>query len=246
MARLIEQKDNLKDLLTLKNETAEEADLYFYGDIVSSWWGAWDDTDQYPEAVKKFLEGAAGKNINVHINSGGGSVFAGITIYNMLQHFDGQVTVYVDGTAASIASVIAMAGDRIILRTGASLMVHKPSAVLWGGYNADELQQMAAQLDEIQKCIMQVYKENKAAGVDLAQIEEAVNRETWLTSDEAADLFNVEIETSMQAAACESEYIARFLERPPQYAQGQGSKADIETVKAEYEILNLGGYKSDL
>lgn len=246
MAKLTGQKDNLKDLLTLKNETAEEADLYFYGDIVSSWWGAWDDTDQYPDSVKKFLEGAAGKNINVHINSGGGAVFAGITIYNMLKHFDGQVTVYVDGMAASIASVIAMAGDRIVLRTGASLMVHKPSAVLWGGYNADELQQMAAQLDEIQKCIVQVYKEHKAEGADLNEIEEAVNKETWLTSDEAAALFNVEIETSLQAVACKSEYIAKFLDCPPQYAQGEENRADIETVKAEYEILNLGGYQSDL
>lgn len=246
MAKLIEQRDNLKELLTLKNETGEEADLYFYGDIVSSWWGAWDDTDQYPDSVKKFLEGAAGKNINVHINSGGGAVFAGITIYNMLKHFDGQVTVYVDGMAASIASVIAMAGDRIVLRTGASLMVHKPSAVLWGGYNADELQQMAAQLDEIQKCIVQVYKEHKAEGADLNEIEEAVNKETWLTSDEAAALFNVEIETSLQAVACKSEYIAKFLDCPPQYAQGEENRADIETVKAEYEILNLGGYQSDL
>lgn len=245
MAKIINPKDNLKELLTLKNETDESADLYFYGDIVSSWWGVWDDTDQYPESVKKFLENAAGKNINVHINSGGGAVFAGITIYNMLKHFDGYITVYVDGMAASIASVIAMAGDRIILRTGASLMVHKPSAVLFGGYNADELQQMAAQLDEIQKCIMQVYKEHKADGVELSKIEEAVNKETWLTSDEATELFNVEIETSMQAVACESEYIAKFLNCPPQYAQGK-IMADIKTVKVEYEILNLGGPKSDI
>lgn len=241
-----ELKDNLKNLLEIKNITDEEAELFLYGDIVSSWWGAWDDTDQYPDSVKKFLEGAAGKNINVHINSGGGSVFAGITIYNMLKHFDGKVTVYVDGTAASIASVIAMAGDRIILRTGASLMVHKPLLCLYGGYNADELRQMAGQLDEIQKCIMQVYKGKRAKGVSLEEIEEAVNKETWLTSDAAAEMFDVEIETSLQAVACESEYIAKFLECPPQYAQDKKNLADIEKVKAEYEILNLGGPKNDL
>lgn len=241
-----ELKDNLKNLLEIKNATDEEVELYIYGDIVSSWWGAWDNTDQYPESVKKFLEGADGKNINVHINSGGGSVFAGITIYNMLKHHNGDVTVYVDGTAASIASVIAMAGDRIILRTGASLMVHKPLLCLCGGYNADELRQMAGQLDEIQKCIMQAYKEKRAEGVSLEEIEEAVNKETWLTSDAAAEMFDVEIETSLQAVACESEYIAKFLECPPQYAQDKKNLADIEKVKAEYEILNLGGPKNDL
>lgn len=246
MAKLLEIKDNLEDLLKIKNETDEEADLYFYGDIVSSWWGAWDDTDQYPEAVKKFLDGAKGKNINVHINSGGGSVFAGISIYNMLKNHDGKVTVYVDGMAASIASVIAMAGDRVIMRTGSSLMVHKPSACLLGAYNSDEMLQIATELDEIQKCIMQVYKEHKAEGATLEKIEEAVNKETWLTSDEAAAFFDVEIETSLQAVACESEYIAKFFDHPPQYAQGKGSKADIETVKAQYEILELGGPRNDL
>lgn len=56
-----ELKDNLKNLLEIKNATDEEVELYIYGDIVSSWWGAWDNTDQYPESVKKFLEGADGK-----------------------------------------------------------------------------------------------------------------------------------------------------------------------------------------
>ena len=51
-----ELKDNLKNLLEIKNVTDEEADLFLYGDIVSSWWGAWDNTDQYPDSVKKFLE----------------------------------------------------------------------------------------------------------------------------------------------------------------------------------------------
>ena len=115
--------DNLQNFLEIKNQTENSADLYFYGDIVSSWWGAWDDTDQYPEAVKNFLDGVKGKDLNIHINSGGGSVFAGITIYNMLKNHSGFKTVYIDGLAASIASVIALAGDKVVMRTGSSLMI---------------------------------------------------------------------------------------------------------------------------
>ena len=103
----------LKKLFTFKNETATSADLYFYGDIVSDWWGAWQDEDQYPDAVKNFLAEHQGKDLNIYINSGGGSVFAGIAIYNMLKRHQGKKTVYVDALAGSIASVIAFAGDKI-------------------------------------------------------------------------------------------------------------------------------------
>ena len=61
-----------------KNATETSVDLYFYGDIVSDWWGAWQEEDQYPEAIKNFLTEANGKDLNIYINSGGGSVFAGL------------------------------------------------------------------------------------------------------------------------------------------------------------------------
>lgn len=61
--------ENLNQFLEVKNVTESTADLYFYGDIVSSWWGAWDDTDQYPESVKKCMDKAKGKDLNIYINS---------------------------------------------------------------------------------------------------------------------------------------------------------------------------------
>ena len=108
----------LKELMQLKNETDESVDLYLYGDIVSGWWGKWEDEDTYPAEIRDFLQSAGGRDINVHINSGGGSVFAGMAIYNLLAHYSGTVTAYVDGMAASIASVIALAADRTVMRTG--------------------------------------------------------------------------------------------------------------------------------
>lgn len=203
-------KDNLTKFLEVKNVTETTADLYFYGDIVSSWWGAWDNTDQYPEAVKNFLDNAKGKNLNIYVNSGGGSVFAGITIYNMIKNYKGSKTVYIDGLAGSIASVIALAGDRVIMRTGSTFMIHKPLLCLWGGYNATDMTKMANDLDAIQRCIMQVYEENLRPGVSMDEIEKMVNAETWLSSDEATKYFNIEIEAGYEAVACSSDYLDKF------------------------------------
>lgn len=232
-------KDNLKELLQVKNMTDTKAELYFYGDIVSSWWGAWDDTDQYPESVKNFLSEAKGKDLDIHINSGGGSVFAGITIYNMLKNHNGNKTVYIDGVAASIASVIAMAGDKVIMRTGSSLMIHKPSVVLWGGYNADDLSKMAKDLDVIQECIMQVYKENILDEKDLKTIEKMVNEETWLTSDEATKYFNIEVEQELNAVACNSEYLEKFSNKTVR--KDLVNNNELEKTKLKIKLLNLGG-----
>ena len=116
--------------MTIKNQTDSSADLFFYGDIVSeTWQSECYEEDMAPGDVKEFLDQLDGtENINIHINSGGGSVFGGIAIYNMLRHNNAHKTVYVDGLAASIASVIMMAGDEIVMPKNATVMIHKPSA----------------------------------------------------------------------------------------------------------------------
>ena len=236
MSKWIEPKDNLSELLQIKNATETEADLYFYGDIVSSWWGTWDNTDQYPDNVKRFLDGAKGKKLNIHVNSGGGSVFAGIAIYNMIKNHDGETVTYIDGMAASIASVIALASDKVVMRTGSTLMIHKPLYNLWGCYNADDFRKMAKDLDAVQACIMQVYKENIVEGVDIKAIEKMVNAETYMTSDEAVKYFNIEIEETLQAVACQSEYMEKFLNVPDTFKNKQ---LEIEKAKAQLEFLKM-------
>lgn len=202
--------DNLKQFLTVKNETLTSADLYFYGDIVSDWWGAWADSDQYPEAIRDFLKEQEGKNLNIYINSGGGSVFAGIAIYNMLKRHSGYKTVYVDGMAASIASVIALAGDRVIIPSNAFLMIHKPYAACIG--NAEECRKLAADLDAIETGILNIYKEHLADGVDIADIQKMVAEETWLNGEEAAKYFTVEVGAA-------KEYAAKFTDTVSAYAK---------------------------
>ena len=205
-------KNNLNNLLQIKNSTETSCDLYFYGDIVDSWWGAWDDMDQYPESIKNFLDEAKGKDINIYINSGGGSVFAGMAIYNMLKRHQGYKTVYVDGLAGSIASVIALAGDKVIIPSNAYMMIHKPWCGLHG--NSTELREMADILDKIEEGILNVYNENLAENADIEVVKAMVNAETWLTGDEASKYFNVNVSESVDAVACTSDYFNKYSKVP--------------------------------
>ena len=165
---------------SFKNQTATSADLYFYGDIVSDWWGAWQDEDQYPDAIKNFLSEQEGKDLNVYINSGGGSVFAGIAIYNMLKRHavKANVKVYVDGLAGSIASILAFAGSEPPeIPANAFLMIHNPWSYCEG--NAAEMRKMADDLEQIRTGILNVYAEHLKEGVTIDQIGELMDAETW-------------------------------------------------------------------
>ena len=206
-------KNNLKNMLEIKNFTDTTCDLYFYGDIVDSWSGAWDDTDQYPQAIKEFLDEAKDKNINIYINSGGGSVFAGMAIYNMLKRHKGYKTVYVDGLAGSIASVIALAGDKIVIPKNAYFMIHKPWCACGG--NANDFREMANTLDKVEQGILNVYKDNLASEMYYDEVVEMVNNETWLTGEEASKYFaNVEIVEPLQLVACTSDLYSKYINTP--------------------------------
>ncbi|WP_270940888.1 head maturation protease, ClpP-related [Romboutsia lituseburensis] len=219
------KNDNLKTFLQVKNQTETSADLYFYGDIVSGWWGAWDDTDQYPENVKNFLDESKNKDLNIYVNSGGGSVFAGMAIYNMLKRHVGNKTVYVDGLAGSISSVIAMAGDKIVIPSNAYLMIHKPWCGTQG--NANDLREQAEILDKIEEGILNVYQEKLKNGIDIETIKEMVDKETWLTGLEASNYFDVEVSNSVDAVATTSEYLDKFTEIPKQLIENKNEKEEL-------------------
>lgn len=230
-------KNNLNEFLKVKNSTDISADLYFYGDIVSDWWGAWTDEDQYPDAVKNFLNDHKGKDLNIHINSGGGSVFAGITIYNMLKNHKGYKTVYIDGLAASIASVIALAGDKIVMGTGTQFMIHKPLSWITG--NADDMRECANLLDQIQEGIMQVYKENLKNEDDYEIIEAMVNAETWLSNEEACKYFNIEINSTIEAVACTSDYFEKYIRTPKNLIEDHSNAKNVNEEEKNKLLMEI-------
>lgn len=208
--------------LEIKNMTDVSADLYFYGDIVSDWWGAWQNEDQYPDAIKNFLSQAEGKDLNVYVNSGGGSVFAGMAIYNMIKRHGekNKVKVYVDGLAGSIASVIAFAGtEPPEIPSNAFLMIHKPWGAISG--NADEMRKMADDLDKIQTGIMNVYEDHLAEGVTIDQVEALVDAETWLDGKEAAKYFNIAQTDAADYVAAVGDYLSHVGKLPEKFKSHQ-------------------------
>jgi ATP-dependent Clp protease protease subunit len=200
-------------LITVKNLTDQSADLYIYGEIVDNTDWKWDESDVMPDDVLKVLNQVDGlNNLNIYVNSPGGSVFAGLAIYNILKRNKAQKTVYVDGVAASIASVIALAGDRIMIPSNAFLMIHKPWTIAMGDSNF--FRKVADDMDKIESGVMNVYKDNLKEGVELETIQQMVDDETWLSGEEAAKYFNVEVIESKSIAACASEFLNRYNKTP--------------------------------
>lgn len=216
MERILELKNNNKKVgsIEIKNQTENSADLFFYGDIVSeSWLSEWYEDDKCPNDVQKFLEELENvQNINIHMNSGGGSCNGGIAIYNILKRHNANITTYIDGLAASIASVIAMAGNRIVMPENALLMIHKP--LTWSGGNADKLRKDAEVLDVYQKSILSIYMTKAKDGITEEEINDMINKETWLTGKEAAQYFDIEIEDGIDAVACASDCFDRYKNIP--------------------------------
>src|SRR5690625_1566947 len=202
-----------QSLMTVKNLTETSADLYIYGVIVDNTDFKWDESDVMPEDVKDAMEQVEGlKELNIYINSPGGSVFAGQAIYNMLNRNKAKKNVYIDGVAASMASVIAMVGDTIYMPKNAYLMIHKPLTIAIG--NATDFRKMADDLDVIEDGLVNVYEENLKEGVDIETIKGLMEKETWLTGEEAIELFDVEVVEPKNIAAYGGDLLARYEKTP--------------------------------
>lgn len=158
------------------------AELLLYGEIAaSSWWG----DEVTPKQFAADLKGLGDVSlINVRINSPGGDVFAGQAIHSMLKRHPATINVYVDGLAASAASIVAMAGDRVLMPQNAVMMIHDPWTIVVG--NADDMRKAAADLDKIREPVISAYEAK--TGLSRDRIGEMLAAETWMTAEEAVEL----------------------------------------------------------
>lgn len=188
------------------NAESAEADIYIYDEI--GYWGV---------TAKQFVNQlqALGdiKNINLHINSPGGDVFDGIAIYNALKNHGAAITVYIDGLAASMASIIAMVGNPVIMPENTMLMIHKP----WGfaGGDANDMRDYADLLDKVENVLIPAYAHK--TGMDPAKIAEMLEDETWLDGNECLALgFADKVIPSLTAMACINSKRLEEFEKMPQ------------------------------
>ena len=162
-----------------KNEDGERT-LYFDGYIAEE---SWFDDDITPKKFKAELMESGG-DISVWINSPGGDVFAASQIYNMLKEYKGKVTVKVDGLAASAASVIAMAGDEILMSPIAMLMIHNPSTLIWG--EEADMVKAKEMLAEVKESIVNAYE--LKTSLSRNKISKMMDMETWMSAKKAVEL----------------------------------------------------------
>lgn len=231
--------------LEIKNINGNSS-IRFDGDIVDSDWDKWNDTDSCPADVLEALNGLTG-DLDIYINSGGGSVFSGMSIYNILSRYKGNKTVYVDGLAGSIASVIAMAGDKIVMPKNSFLMIHKPLCMVGG--NANDFRKMADTLDTIEQGIINVYATKLKDGANIDDIKSMVNNETWLTGEQASQYFNIEVGEANNAIAFirkndfQNYLNDKLQESKPVANQKQqistSTVEDKEQLELETELLKL-------
>lgn len=188
--------------LVVKNATATSADVFIYGDIVDDGW-KWFESDITPADIKTQLDALKGKELHVFINSGGGDVFAGTAIHNMIKRHDGKTIGHVDGVAASIASVILMACDEIEVPANAYVMIHRPMSGVFG--NVDDHLKICDVLETLEEGIINTYMLHTDLSKDA--LAEMMAAETWMTGDQFAENFakGVTLEEPVEAVACSTE-----------------------------------------
>lgn len=198
------------------------------GEIVDE---EFEDTDVSASGFRDALKQLGDiKELNLHINSPGGSVFQGIAIYNMLKESKAKVNVYVDGVAASIASVIAMAGDSIFMPSNSMMMIHNPYTYTVG--NASELRKTADFMDKLTDASKQAYLDKAGDKLTSDKIQEIMDNETWLSAQEAIDLgLADEVLAPVQvAASINNPFAKQFKHMPSELLENakkvQAKKAD--------------------
>ena len=144
---------------------------------------SWFDDDVTPQLFKDELNAGSG-DITVWINSPGGDCVAAAQIYNMLSNYKGKVTVKIDGIAASAASVIAMAGDTVLVSPVSMLMIHNPATIAWGDHA--EMQKAIDMLSEVKESIINAYV--LKTGLSRPKLSHLMDAETWMDANKAVEL----------------------------------------------------------
>lgn len=172
-----------KNKMVTNQETKEqtpERTLFLNGTVAEE---SWFDDDVTPQLFRDELNAGSG-DITVWINSPGGDCIAAAQIYNMLMEYKGNVTVKIDGIAASAASVIAMAGTKVCVSPVSMMMIHNPMTVAMG--NTSEMQKAIEMLDEVKESIINAYEIK--TGMSRTKISHLMDAETWMDANSAVEM----------------------------------------------------------
>jgi ATP-dependent protease ClpP protease subunit len=174
----------MEEFWKFKNNTDGEAELLLYGEISdASWYG----DEVTPKKFADDLAACGGKDLTVRVNSPGGDVFAAQAIYNQLKAYTGKVTVKIDGMCASAATVIACAGETVIMPSNTTYMIHNPKSALLGYYDAVQLGKVSDRLTTVKQTIVNVYMGRVGNTLSEVQVKHKMDSEEWMTADKAKE-----------------------------------------------------------
>lgn len=199
----------MKTCFTFKASADESApaEILIYDQIGRDFWSG--EGVVAKEFAQELAKIPAARKITVGINSPGGSVHDGLAIYNLLSARRNQVTCRIDGLAASIASIIALAGSKLVMPASALLMIHDPSGMCMG--TADEMREMATALEKHKEALVNVYEEKTKK--PRAEIEQAMKDETWFTAADAK-AFGLVDDVTAEVAASNTFDLSQFRRVP--------------------------------
>jgi ATP-dependent Clp protease protease subunit len=214
--------------------TGLTAEIDIFGPIGDSLFGDTVSLKSFRESIKSISDNT--KEIIININSPGGDVFDGIAIYNLLKSKKWKKKVKVHALAASIASVIALAGDEVEMGTGAMLMVHLPWTGSYG--NRKDFESVIENLVRVEEQLVTIYA--KQTGLSRTEIRNLMEKETWMTADEAIELkfATSKVEDALPIAASALDK-ATWIARMPKniWTSKEENKKKLEELRNKIEIF---------
>lgn len=183
-------------------------DIYVYGDIGDSW----GDDSITARQLAKELDEAAGDDVTIHVNSGGGNVFDANAMSELIRAYGGRTIAKIEGFAASAASYFALTADEVQMGSSALMMIHNPYACCYG--EADDMRKRADVLDQVRSTIVSQYE--RKTGIDRTEIEAMMDAETYMGANVAKELGFVDsvIETEKVAARVSDEVLSHYKHVP--------------------------------
>ena len=212
-----------------------KAEIFIYSDIGYDWWEDKSTAQLFAEELKNLGDISS---IDLHINSNGGDVFDGQAIHSLIKNHKGFVTAYIDGLAASIATVIAMGADKVIMPKNAMMMIHNAWTGLYG--NANDLRKMADDLDHINDTIVNTYLVKVKDKTDEATIRDLMDKESWLNAEECLSLgLCYEVSEPVKMAACLTKEQAHKFKNAPKELIKEDYEFQSERAKQYLEFLEV-------
>lgn len=234
MGNLIKLSDRKGFSINLK-ERQKEAEIVIYSAIGESFWEDTISAQSFHQEIKSLPDSV--ETINLRINSPGGDVFDGITIYNRLKQHKAKVVAYVDGMAASIASVIMLAADEIYIGEGAQVMIHKPWTMAVG--DARDLEETIDRLDDVEEQILGIYLRNTKEKTTRSELRAMMAKTTWMDADESIEFGfatgKIESGEAVKIAACNDQNLPWMGTAPKDVVNKTYVKKQIGNFKKEVD-----------